>query len=87
MLAPELAFGLPHVYRVGLRIGLLDHLTLGATIHWLPGEATPAWSPLVGVAFYRGRVLYVGKARNLKARGTAGDDGSGSLGLNYEYEY
>ncbi len=25
--------------------------------------------------------------RNLKARGTAGDDGSGSLGLNYEYEY
>ncbi|MCA9658422.1 MAG: hypothetical protein KC486_08760 [Myxococcales bacterium] len=60
VLAPELAFGLPHVYRVGLRIGLLDHLTLGATIHWLPGEATPAWSPLVGVAFYRGRVLTVG---------------------------
>ncbi|MCB1489767.1 MAG: translocation/assembly module TamB domain-containing protein [Bauldia sp.] len=25
--------------------------------------------------------------RNLKARGTAGDNGSGSLGLNYEYEY
>lgn len=25
--------------------------------------------------------------RNLKARGSAGDDGSGSVGLNYEYEY
>jgi hypothetical protein len=60
VLAPELAFGVPHIYRVGLRIGLLDHLTLGATMHWLPGEATPAWSPLVGVAFYRGRVLTIG---------------------------
>lgn len=60
VLAPELALGLPHIYRVGLRVGLFDHLTLGATMHWLPGEATPAWSPLVGVAFYRGRTLTVG---------------------------
>lgn len=60
VLAPTLAFGAPHVYRVGLQLGLLDHLTLGATIHWLPSEATPRWSPLVAVAFYRRRWFEVG---------------------------
>ncbi len=60
VLAPELGFGSPHIYRVGLRVGLLDHLTLGATMHWLPGAKAPAWSPLVALAFYRGRVLEIG---------------------------
>lgn len=60
VLAPEVGLGSPHIYRVGLRIGLFDHLTLGATMHWLPGEQVPAWSPLVAVAFYRGRVLELG---------------------------
>ncbi len=54
------AGGLPHLYRVQLRLGLLDHLTLGATAHWLPGQKTPAWSPLITAAFWRHRWLEVG---------------------------
>jgi len=60
VLAPEIAVGTPHLYRVGLRVGLFDHLTLGATMHWLPGEKVPVWSPLVAIAFYRGRIFEVG---------------------------
>ncbi len=60
VLAPEIAVGTPHIYRVGLRLGLFDHLTLGATMHWLPGEKLPAWSPEIAVAFYRGRILEIG---------------------------
>lgn len=60
VLAPSIAVGAPHIYRVGLQIGLLDHLTLGATLHWLPSEPAPRWSPLVAVAFYRNRWIEVG---------------------------
>lgn len=52
--------GVPHVYRVELSLGLLDHLTLGATAHWLSGQAKPQWTPKVAVAFYRGKLLEVG---------------------------
>lgn len=54
------AFGVPHIYRLELQVGLLDHLTLGATAHWLPGQKAPRWSPKVAVAFYRGRLLEIG---------------------------
>jgi hypothetical protein len=52
--------GVPHVYRLELQIGLLDHLTLGATAHWLPGQARPGWTPRAALAFYRGRFLELG---------------------------
>ncbi|MCA9635753.1 MAG: hypothetical protein KC420_06945 [Myxococcales bacterium] len=60
VLAASVGVGAPHVYRVGVALGLFDHLTLGATMHWLPGERAPAWSPLVALAFYRGRHVEVG---------------------------
>lgn len=48
------------MYRVELALGLLDHLTLGVTAHWLPGQRAPGWSPKVAVAFFRGRWIEVG---------------------------
>jgi hypothetical protein len=60
VISTELAFGLPHIYRLGVSIGLLDHLTLGATTHWLKGQAAPGWSPLVSLAFFRGRRVELG---------------------------
>ncbi|WAS93971.1 hypothetical protein [Nannocystis punicea] len=54
------ALGLPEIYRLELQVGLLDHVTLGATAHWLPGQVRPNWSPKAAVAFYRGRLLEVG---------------------------
>src|SRR5688572_17037807 len=35
--------GLPEIYRLELQVGLLDHVTLGATAHWLPGQKQPNW--------------------------------------------
>lgn len=55
-----LAAGLPQLYRLELQVGLLDHLTVGATAHWLSGQARPQWSPKAALAFYRGRMLEVG---------------------------
>lgn len=52
--------GTPQVYRVELALGLLDHITLGVTAHWLPGERAPRWTPKGAVAFFRGRLLEVG---------------------------
>lgn len=52
--------GLPQLYRLELQVGVLDHVTLGATAHWLPGQSRPGWSPKAAVAFYRGRLLEVG---------------------------
>ena len=55
-----LAGGWPHLYRLELSLGLLDHLTLGATAHWLPDQAVPQWSPTVALAFYRWRRFEIG---------------------------
>lgn len=52
--------GTPHIYRLELALGLLDHITLGATLHWLPGQRVPNWSPRAAVAFYRGTLVEVG---------------------------
>ena len=54
------AGGLPHLYRVELSLGLLDHLTIGATAHWLPGQPAPKWSPLGSIALWRGEWLEAG---------------------------
>lgn len=60
VLQPTVAGGWPHRYRLGLSLGVLDHFTLGATAHWLPGQAAPRFAPEVALAFYRGRMLEVG---------------------------
>ena len=62
VLAAGLALGAPHRYRLALTLGLLDHLTLGATAHWLPGQRAPGWSPLVALALLRRRWLNLGLA-------------------------
>lgn len=54
------AAGYPHRYRLELSLGVLDHLTLGATTHWLPGQKAPKVSPVVAVAFVRSRLFEVG---------------------------
>lgn len=53
-------FGWPHVYRLQLGLGLLDHLAGGATLHWLPGQPHPRWAPWGSVAFWRARRWAVG---------------------------
>ncbi|MDC0718631.1 hypothetical protein [Nannocystis bainbridge] len=60
VIAVGVGLGLPQIYRLELQLGLLDHLTLGATAHWLPGQVRPSWSPKAAVAFFRGRLLEVG---------------------------
>lgn len=60
VLGVAVAVGTPSIYRVELALGLFDHLTLGVTAHWLPGERVPRWSPKGAVAFFRGRLLEVG---------------------------
>ncbi len=60
VLGVALGVGTPHVYRLELAVGLLDHFTLGATLHWLPGQRVPNWSPRAAVAFYRGHLLEIG---------------------------
>lgn len=54
--------GYPHRYRVGLALGLLDHLTIGATAHWLPGQRAPKIAPSAGLAFFRWRGFEIGAA-------------------------
>lgn len=56
----DVGLGHPHVYRLGVAVGVLDRLTIGATAHWLPGQAVPGWSPTVALALYRGPRLEVG---------------------------
>ena len=60
VIGAAVGLGVPHLYRVELSVGVLDHLTLGATAHWLLGQAKPQWTPKLAVAFYRGKLLEVG---------------------------
>lgn len=60
VLQPAIAGGWPHGYRVELSLGLLDHLTLGVTAHWLPSESRPRVSPIIALAILRGRYYEVG---------------------------
>ncbi len=54
------AGGWPHGYRLELSLGLLDHLTLGVTTHWLPGQKSPQLSPVIAVAFFRNHLFETG---------------------------
>ncbi|MCH9682137.1 MAG: hypothetical protein K0V04_11935, partial [Deltaproteobacteria bacterium] len=51
--------GWPHLYRLGVGVGVLDHFSLGATAHWLPGQSVPRISPVVAVAFYRHELVAI----------------------------
>lgn len=52
--------GAPSRYRLETGVGLFDHLTLGITGHWLPGEDRPRFAPRVALAFYRWRYISLG---------------------------
>ena len=56
----SLAGGYPHRYRLGLALGLLDHLTIGVTANWLPRQSRPRFAPRIALAFYRWRWLEFG---------------------------
>jgi hypothetical protein len=60
VLGVAIAGGYPHLYRVELAMGFLDHVTLGVTAHWLPGQSVPQWAPKAALAFWRGRGFEVG---------------------------
>jgi hypothetical protein len=60
VLQPAVAGGWPHRYRLELSLGLLDHLTVGATAHWLPGQPRPQVSPVIALAVIRSRLFEVG---------------------------
>ena len=60
MLAVVGAGGWPHLYRLEVSLGLLDHVTLGATAHYLASQDVPQWSPMVAVAAFRGRRIEAG---------------------------
>lgn len=57
-IALRLAGGAPHVYRLDLRVGLFDHVSVGVTGHWLPGQRAPQFWPVGAIALWRyaGRV-------------------------------
>lgn len=52
------AGGTPHLYRLDLRVGLFDHVSVGVTGHWLPGQPAQVW-PVGAIAFWR----YVGPSQ------------------------
>lgn len=54
--------GSPQRIRVETSLGLLDHLELGVTAHWLPGQPTPVWTPVGSVALFRSRRVEIGAA-------------------------
>jgi hypothetical protein len=60
VLRAALAGGWPHLWRAELALGLFDHLTIGVTTHWLPGQPRPRFNPIVAVAFWRARRFEVG---------------------------
>jgi len=49
----RVAGGTPHRYRLGLQVGLFDHLSVGFTAHWLPGQRAPQVWPVGSVAIWR----------------------------------
>lgn len=52
--------GAPHRYRVELRTGLFDVVSVGVTAHWLPGQAWPRVWPVAALALWRGALFEVG---------------------------
>lgn len=58
--APFVDIGMPFGYRVGVKVGLLDVLTLGTLFQWSPKENTFRIAPEIAIAFFRGRHLALG---------------------------
>lgn len=75
VLGVALGVGTPHLYRLELALGLLDHFTLGGTVHWLPGQKVPNFAPKAAVAFYRGPLLEVGALYTQVLYPATADDG------------
>lgn len=59
-LSPFVDVGVPYAYRLGLKVGLLDVLTLGAVVQWRDPKLGLRWAPEIGVAAYRGKRLSLG---------------------------
>jgi hypothetical protein len=55
VISVALAGGTPHLYRLDVRVGLFDHVSVGVTAHWLPGQATPQVWPVGALALWRWR--------------------------------
>lgn len=52
--------GAPHRYRVELRTGLFDVVSVGVTAHWLPAQPWPRVWPVGALALWRGPLFEVG---------------------------
>lgn len=59
-LSPFVDVGLPFAYRLGLRVGILDILTVGVIAQYRDPKLGIRWSPELGLALYRGRSLSLG---------------------------
>lgn len=49
------AGGTPDIYRLDLRVGLFDHVSVGVTANWLPGQRAPQVWPVGAIAIWRWR--------------------------------
>lgn len=55
VIALAAAGGTPHLYRLDLRVGLFDHVSVGVTSNWLPGQRAPQVWPVAAIAIWRWR--------------------------------
>ncbi len=60
ILQVAVAVGTPARNRFEIDLGLFDHLSLGATFHWLLSEKRPRFAPQASIAFVRGRAAEFG---------------------------
>lgn len=54
------ATGAPEIYRLSVGVGVLDHLSLGTSVHWLPRQPRPQWAPWARLALFRTRHVEAG---------------------------
>lgn len=59
-IAGSIDLGAPFGYRLGLRVGVLDVLTVGVLAQWRDPKLGFRWSPELGIAIYRGEHLSLG---------------------------
>lgn len=59
-LSPFVDVGAPFGYRLGLKAGILDIVTVGALLQWRDPKLGLRWAPELGIAVYRGRNLALG---------------------------
>lgn len=53
VLALRTLAGSPHLYRLELQLGLFDHVSVGFTAHWVPGQRAPQVWPVGSLAIVR----------------------------------